>query len=143
MGAMHSKRRTSTIMMVGATAETSELVQKPLPYGLDGLEPVISKELMEYHYGKHHVTYIANYNKLQKEAADALANGDAQKFTELTQAIKFNGGGHLNHEFFWDNLCSPGDFKDLGKGDLHTKITESFGSMEKFIETFSAKTAGV
>ena len=106
-GAMHHKKRAAPVMM----ATTKEMVQKPLPYDIGALEPVISKELMEYHYGKHHATYVANYNKLQKEAAEALAEGDHLKFTELTQAIKFNGGGHLNHEFFWESLCPPGDQK--------------------------------
>ena len=58
------KRASVAMMNSKVTIEEHVLVQKPLPYGLDGLEPVISKELMEYHYGKHHVTYIANYNKL-------------------------------------------------------------------------------
>ena len=47
-------------------AETEAITQKPLPYPMNGLEPVLSKELMEYHYGKHHLAYITNYNNLQQ-----------------------------------------------------------------------------
>ena len=113
--------------------EAHELVQKPLPYEMDGLEPVISKELMEYHYGKHHVTYINNYNKLQKEATKALMDGNHQKFTELSENIKFNGGGHFNHEFFWESLCPVSQQTSLGgHSGLRKAINESFGSMDKF-----------
>ena len=51
-------------------------VQKPLPYPINGLEPVISQRLMEFHYGKHHLTYVNNLNNLQQSAADALESGD-------------------------------------------------------------------
>ena len=101
---------------------------------------------MEFHYGKHHQTYVNNLNALQEQAASALSSGDHQKLTDLTQAIKFNGGGHLNHEFFWDNL-SPVD--ELGGvhpkegSDLEKAITHSFGSMDKLIAHFSANTAAV
>ena len=56
--------RATTTEMSAATVE--KVVQKPLPYAMDGLEPVISKNLMEYHYGKHHATYVNNLNNLQE-----------------------------------------------------------------------------
>ena len=64
---------------------------------------------------------------------------------DASQQIKFNGGGHLNHEFFWESLAP---IKEGGgvmpKGaELEKAITSSFGSMEKFISHFSANTAGV
>jgi Fe-Mn family superoxide dismutase len=111
---------------------------------MNGLEPVISQELMEYHYGKHHVTYITNYNNLQLEAADALSSGNAQKLIELTQAIKFNGGGHLNHEFFWESLCPVKDAKPIDQSsELFKKIESAFGSWDSFIVEFSSKTGAV
>ena len=75
-----------------------------------------------------------------------MAEGDHAKYTDLSQAIKFNGGGHMNHEFFWDNL-SPANEKG-GKlpawnSDLHGLITKSFGSFDKFYEVFNAGTAAV
>ena len=121
-------------------------VQKPLPYPINGLEPVISQRLMEFHYGKHHLTYVNNLNNLQQSAADALESGDTQKYTDLSQAVKFNGGGHLNHEFFWDSL-SPvserGGVLPAEGSDLHNALTHSFGSVEDFIKHFSANTAAV
>lgn len=64
----------------------------------------------------------------------------------MTQAIKFNGGGHLNHEFFWDNL-SPvserGGVLPTACSDLHNMLVHSFGSFDGFIAHFSANTAAV
>ena len=55
---------------------SSQVVLKPLPYPINGLEPVISENLMNYHYGKHHATYVANLNNLKGAAAAALEAGD-------------------------------------------------------------------
>jgi Fe-Mn family superoxide dismutase len=113
---------------------------------MNGLEPVISQNLMEYHYGKHHVTYINNYNALIEQAAEAHEKGDTQKYVNLSQGIKFNGGGHLNHEFFWDNLApigSGGGELPAEDSDLSMMICHQWGSMDDFITHFSTNTAGV
>jgi len=148
---MSGAKRTNTklyAMKEGATAEATfvKAEQKKLPYELDGLEPVLSKGLMELHYGKHHATYVANLNNLQEQAAKALAEGDHLKLTELTQGIKFNGGGHMNHEFFWESLAPVGK----GGGELPKEgsalekaISKSFGSMDDMITHFSANTGAV
>jgi Fe-Mn family superoxide dismutase len=122
------------------------VILKPLPYPIDGLEPVISKNLMEYHYGKHHQTYVNNLNGLYVKSNEALAKNDHQGFVDISQAIKFNGGGHLNHEFFWESLAPIGS----GGGDLpaddttfHKALCSAFGSFENFIEHFSTNTAAV
>lgn len=60
---------------------------------------------MEFHYGKHHRTYVNNLNKLNEQSAEALAKGDIKKYIDLSSAVKFNGGGHVNHEFFWETLA--------------------------------------
>ena len=120
--------------------------QKPLPYPINGLEPVISQHLMEFHYGKHHLTYVNNLNALQEQAAAAQESGDTQKYVDLSQGIKFNGGGHLNHEFFWESLApvaNGGGVQPAAGSELHTAITAAFGSMDKFIAHFSANTAAV
>ena len=111
---------------------------------MNGLEPVISENLMNFHYGKHHVTYVNNLNNLYEAAAKAQEAGDNQKYVDLSQGIKFNGGGHLNHEFFWDNLCPVSESKVPAEGsDLSNAINASFGSLDKFIAHFSANTAAV
>ena len=101
---------------------------------------------MEFHYGKHHVTYINNLNALNEQAAEALETGDSKKHVDLSQGIKFNGGGHLNHEFFWDNLAPIGSGGgELPKegSDLHKAISAEWGSVDNFITHFSANTAAV
>jgi Fe-Mn family superoxide dismutase len=101
---------------------------------------------MEFHYGKHHATYINNLNALSEKAAVALESGDAHTHVDLSQGIKFNGGGHLNHEFFWDSLApigSGGGVIPAEGSDLHNGLVHGFGSVENFIKVFSAGTAGV
>ena len=94
---------------------------------------------MEFHYGKHHVTYINNLNALNEQAAEALETGDSKKHVDLSQGIKFNGGGHLNHEFFWEGLCPVSESKPPTPGsDLANAIDKRFGSFDKFVEHFSA-----
>ena len=62
----------------------------------------------------------------------------------LEAKVKFNGGGHFNHEFYWDSLC-PAKDSHLPEKDsiLHQRIVQEFGSMEKFITIFSAQTSGI
>lgn len=134
--------------MATATEEATykKVEQKPLPYDLNGLEPVISKELMEFHYGKHHATYVNNLNGLYEKASAALESGDHQGFVDISQGIKFNGGGHLNHEFFWENLApvdNGGGVTPAEGSKLHDAIKKNFGSVDDFITHFSTNTAGV
>ena len=98
-------------------AKYEPVVQKPLPWAKNALEPHISEKLMNVHYDRHHATYVKNLNGLIEKANTALAKGDQQTFVDCAQAIKFNGGGHYNHEFFWDNLASPSE----GGGKLPEK----------------------
>ena len=59
--------RQSMIAQARCFANFTKAVQKPLPYPMNGLEPVISQKLMEFHYGKHHVAYITNLNNLLEQ----------------------------------------------------------------------------
>lgn len=88
-----------------STTQVTRVSMKHLPYEIGALEPVISGHLMDFHYGKHHRTYVNNLNNLLEKQAEFVAKNDFQGAINLSQSIKFNGGGHLNHEFFWDSLC--------------------------------------
>lgn len=99
---------------------------KHLPYEIGALEPVVSGHLMEFHYGKHHRAYVNNLNTLNQQSAEALARGDVKRYIELANAVKFNGGGHLNHEFFWETLAP---IKDGGGA-----IPDSTSDLRKMIE---------
>lgn len=115
-----------------------------LPYALDALEPVISKEIMDLHYNKHHAAYVNNLNKALEQYEDAEKKNDLSAAVALLQAIKFNGGGDVNHSIFWTNLAP----KAAGggtppNGALADAIKKEFGSLENFIEQFSAKAVGI
>ncbi len=112
----------------------------PLPYALDALEPIISAEIMSLHYNKHHNAYVTNLNKALEQYAEAEKRNDLAAMVALQQAIKFNGGGHINHSIFWTNLApkSQGGGQ-ASNGPLHKAIVEKWGSIEKFIEDMSAQ----
>ncbi len=76
-----------------------------LPYDFSALEPVISAEIMQLHYSKHHQGYVTNLNAALEKYRDAEAKNDIAAMIALQQAIKFNGGGHVNHSIFWTNLA--------------------------------------
>jgi superoxide dismutase, Fe-Mn family len=116
----------------------------PLPYALDALEPVISAEIMSLHYNKHHAGYVANLNKALEQYEEADKKEELAGMIALQSAIKFNGGGNINHSIFWTNLAP----KNAGggqapEGALAEALKAQFGSVEKFIEHFSAKTIAI
>jgi len=60
---------------------------------------------MTIHHTKHHQTYVTNLNAAYEKMLDAQAKGNIDAVIALQGAIKFNGGGHVNHSIFWQNLC--------------------------------------
>lgn len=115
-----------------------------LPYGLGDLEPVISKEIMDLHYNKHHAAYVQNLNKALEQYEEAQKNRDNEKMIALHPALRFNGGGYINHCIFWTNLAP----KNKGggtppNGPLVDAINRDFGSLDQFIQKFSAKTVAI
>ena len=116
----------------------------PLPYDFSALEPVISGQIMELHYTKHHQAYVNNLNAALEKYVDAEKKKDVAEMIALQSAIKFNGGGHVNHSIFWTNLAPPS--KGGGEppqGELAKAIKENFGSLEKLIEILSSKSVAV
>ncbi|XP_019870171.2 superoxide dismutase [Mn], mitochondrial-like [Aethina tumida] len=76
-----------------------------LPYEYSALEPVISCEIMQLHHQKHHAAYVNNLNLNQQKLIKALECNDQTQIIQTFKAIQFNGGGHINHTIFWENLC--------------------------------------
>lgn len=126
------------------TQQQQRFTLPELPYDFSALEPVISAKIMQLHYSKHHNAYVTNLNKAMEQLAEAEQKQDLAAEIALQSVIKFNGGGHINHSIFWTNL-SPVN-KNGGKppeGALAAAINQEFGSLEKFIEHFSAKTIAI
>ncbi len=111
-----------------------------LPYALDALEPVISKKIMELHYDKHHRAYVNNLNKALEQLEAAEKTNNLSEMIALQKAIKFNGGGDVNHSIFWTNLAPK---KEGGgqppTGPLAEEINKTFGSLQNLIDQMSAK----
>lgn len=118
----------------------------PLPYPNAALEPHIDARTMEIHHDKHHATYVTNLNKAlesapelaAKSAEDLIANLSAVP-ESIRTAVRNNGGGHVNHTFFW-NLLAQSSGKPTGQ--LAAAIDEAFGSFDEFKEKFAAAAAG-
>jgi Fe-Mn family superoxide dismutase len=106
----------------------------PLPYEMNALEPHMSKETLEYHYGKHHKTYVDNLNKI----APGTEFDGASLETIIMKASGpiFNNGAQIwNHTFFWNGLSPKGGGQPTGA--LAEAINASFGSFDAFKEKFS------
>ncbi|KAK4119194.1 manganese and iron superoxide dismutase [Parathielavia appendiculata] len=110
-----------------------------LPYAYDALEPHISAQIMELHHGKHHQTYVTNLNKALESHIAAVAAGDVAAQIALQQVIKFNGGGHINHSLFWQNLAPAGsDETKLEQAkELVAAIERTWGGFDTFKNAFS------
>jgi superoxide dismutase, Fe-Mn family len=114
----------------------------PLPYAVDALEPHIDAQTMTIHHGRHHQAYVTNLNKALA-GQDALAKKSvAELVRELNQvpesiraAVRNQGGGHYNHELFWQMMKKGGGGQP--KGALARSIDEAFGSFDGFKTQFT------
>jgi len=116
----------------------------PLPFSASALAARgMCQETLEYHHGKHHAAYVNTLNGLV-EKNDALKGKSLEEIVKLSaekpdlQPVFNNAGQHWNHCVFWESLSPSGG---AIPGSLERKLTEDFGSVEKFKETF--KTAAV
>lgn len=106
-----------------------------LPYALDALQPVFSKETMEYHYGKHHQTYITNLNKLI--VGTEFENLPLEEIVKKATGGIFNNAAQTwNHTFYWLGFTPKGQGKP--DGALLDAINQAFGSFEAFQAAFEA-----
>lgn len=110
----------------------------PLKYKLNALEPYISEKTMNFHYFKHHQTYLDNLNKLieNTEFEDMSLVDIIKKTAGISQwsAIFNNAAQTWNHTFFWNSMCQNGGGKP--HNELITDIKKSFGSYENFRKEF-------
>lgn len=111
-----------------------------LPYATNALEPYIDEKTMTIHHDKHHQTYVTNLNAAldkhpelyEKDLTELLKDVTALP-VDIRQAVINNGGGHLNHTFFW-TIMTPGG---QDNADIKTLIEKEFGSFDSFKEAFA------
>lgn len=109
----------------------------PLRFGYDALEPYIDAETMELHHDKHHQAYVDHLNKALEpypQLADLTIEDLLRRLDQVPEAIRTavrnDGGGHANHQFFWEILGPKAGVSP--KGALAGAITKDFGSFERF-----------
>ncbi|TCO74876.1 superoxide dismutase [Chromatocurvus halotolerans] len=110
-----------------------------LPYEKNALEPHISAETLEYHYGKHHKTYVDKLNGMV-EGTD-MANKSLEDVVKAASGGMFNNAAQVwNHTFYWNCLSPNGG--GAPDGELAAKISEAFGSFDKFKDEFTNSAIG-
>ena len=104
-----------------------------LPYAQDALAPHISAETLEYHYGKHHQTYVTNLNNLT--AGTEFENASLEDVIMKSDAGLFNNSAQVwNHTFYWNSMAPNGG--GAPTGEVADAINSAFGSYEDFAEKF-------
>lgn len=111
----------------------------PLPYALDALAPTISKETLEYHYGKHHQAYVTNLNNLV--AGTEFESASLEEIIKKSSGGVFNNAAQVwNHTFYWHSMKPGGGGKPTGK--VAAMIDSDLGGYDQFVKDFKAAGGG-
>ncbi len=110
-----------------------------LPFAREALQPHISGETIDFHYGKHHKTYVDNLNKMiEGTELDSLT---LEEIVRKAEGAMFNNAAQVwNHTFYWNCLSPEGGGKPTGA--LAKSIDEAFGSFDAFVEQFTKTAIG-
>ena len=110
-----------------------------LPYAMDALAPIISRETLEFHYGKHHQTYVTNLNNLIKGTEfEAMSLEDIVR--KSSGGIFNNAAQVWNHTFYWNSMAPNAGGEPTGA--LAAAINAKWGSFAAFKEAFNKSAAG-
>lgn len=105
----------------------------PLPWAKDALAPHISPETIDFHYGKHHQTYVTKLNELI--AGTDKAGKSLEEIVKSSQGPIFNNAAQVwNHTFYWNSLKPKGGGQPTGA--IAAAIKESFGGYDAFRKEF-------
>jgi len=111
----------------------------PLPYAKDALQPHMSAETLEYHYGKHHQAYVTNLNNLIK--GTEFENLSLEEIIKKSSGGIFNNSAQVwNHTFFWN--CMAPNAGGAPTGAVADAINAKWGSFDKFKEEFQKSAVG-
>ena len=110
-----------------------------LQYGLADLAPHISQETLEFHYGKHHASYVTNLNKMVEGTNDAdvsLEHLITRSAGDSARGAVFNNAAQIwNHTFYWNSMSPGGGGQP--EGDVAEAINSAFGSYDAFRSAFT------
>ena len=113
----------------------------PLPYPMDALQPHMSKETLEYHYGKHHQAYVTNLNNLIK--GTEFENASLEDIVRRSSGGVFNNAAQVwNHTFFWNCMRPASGAAAEPSGALADAINAKWGSLAAFKEAFAKSGVG-
>jgi len=111
----------------------------PLPFAKDALEPIISAETIDFHYGKHHQAYVTNLNNMVP--GTEFADASLEDIVMQADGGIFNNAAQVwNHTFYWNGLSPDGGGEP--DGALGVAINQAFGSFAAFKEAFIKSAAG-
>lgn len=126
------------ICMLSAPALAQQFEQESLPYDSAALEPMIDKQTMDIHFGRHHAGYVENLNKevsnnseLEGKSLEELM----ENMSDYSTAVRNNGGGHYNHQLFWQVMAPVGQGGEPSD-ELNSAIEEEFGSLTELKAEF-------
>jgi len=126
-----------------AARQTYPFTLADLPYAYGALEPHLDQKTLQVHHRGHHAGYVKKLNEAVKKAPElqqltlAQLLGDLARVPqEIRTAVKNNGGGHLNHDIFWNSMTPEAQAK-APSGALAESFDRHFGSFDGFREKFS------
>lgn len=120
----------------GRTVPVGGHVLPPLPYPYDALEPYLSRETVQLHHDKHHLTYVSGLNRAEIELARARQSGDFSLIRHWETELAFHGSGHILHSVYWTNMTPQGG--GLPGPFVTMQVETAFGSLNAFREQLIA-----
>jgi len=110
----------------------------PLPYSLDGLEPYISKEIVDVHYNGHHKGYVNTANTLV-DRLNGIIKGDVTSYDlhGVIRNLTFNINGAKLHTLYWQNMAPSGKGGSTPGGELGDLINRQYGNFDRFKKLFT------
>lgn len=138
VGTLFSQELSENIISkLGEYSMVYPYTQKPLGYAFDAVEPSIDAKTMEIHFTRHHMAYINNLNGAL-DKSDELKKNLLSLFLTMSKhpaSIRNNGGGHYNHQLFFEMIAPGGSKEPIG--NLSRAINNSFGSLDKLKEALN------
>ncbi|KAI0484566.1 iron/manganese superoxide dismutase domain-containing protein [Xylariaceae sp. FL0804] len=137
-------KRSAAAALASTSFVRGKATLPDLPYDYGALEPSISGKIMELHHKGHHNAYVTGLNNALEQISEAKAQGNEKGAAAVAPLLNFNGGGHVNHSLFWENLA-PSNKGGGGEpeGALKSAIERDFGSFETMKKQMNTTLAGI